>query len=79
MDYTGKHIVNGFLEIMEGLSTSHKVEIIEKLSDAIKKEEKKKDKDLKKSFGAWKSSKSAEQIIKEIKESNRFREKDLKF
>jgi len=79
MDYTDKHIVNGFLEIMVGLSTTDKIEIIEKLSESIKKEEIKKDNDLKKCFGAWVTDKLSEEIIKEIKQSKKFRKRNIKF
>lgn len=40
---------------------------------------KNKDKEFHKSFGAFSSEKSAEEIISDIKASRKFRDKDIKF
>ena len=55
------------------------VELIERLSKSLKKEKNSKEKAFFKSFGAFSSDKSAEEIVTEIKASRKFREKDLKF
>ena len=54
-----------------------KLELIESLSKSIRAENSKKVEDFYKSFGAFASEKSAEEIINEIKESRNFRNKDL--
>ena len=52
--------------------------MLEKLAKSLKREKKSKEKDFYSSFGAFSEEKSAEEIITEIKESRKFREKDLK-
>ncbi len=79
MTYTDKHIVETYAGLFEGLSSLSKIELIESISKSLKKEVKNKDKDFYKSFGAFSSEKSAEEIISDIKESRKFRDKDIKF
>lgn len=67
MNYTEKHIVELYSALFEGLSSSTKIELIENLSKSLKQEKKTKDSKFFKSFGAFSSSKTAEEIIKEIK------------
>jgi hypothetical protein len=78
MTHAEKHIVETYARIFENLSSISKLELIEKLSKSIRKETKSsKEKDFYKSFGTFASEKSADDIVKEIKESRKFREKDL--
>ncbi len=79
MTYAEKHIVETYSGIFERLSSVSKLELLEKLAKSIRKETKSKEKEFFKSFGAFASDKPAEEIAREIKESRRFREKDLKF
>lgn len=79
MNYAEKNIVEAYSKLIENLSSIGKIELLEKLAKSLKKENKSKEKDFFKSFGAFPSEKPAENIVKEIKESRRFREKDLKF
>lgn len=79
MTHAEKHIVETYLGIFEGLSSVSKLELLEKLAKSIRRDTKSKEKEFFKSFGAFASEKSAEDIAKEIKESRKFREKDLKF
>ena len=78
MTYTDKHIVDTYAELFEGLSPLHKLELIESLSKSLKTKKKYKEETFFKSFGAFASTKSAAEIIKEIKSSRKFRKKEIK-
>ncbi len=67
MSYTEKHIVETYSNLFEGLSTLSKIELIENLSKSLKIEKKVKDNLFYKSFGAFGSEKSSDEIIKFIK------------
>ena len=79
MSYTEKHLVEAYSGLFEGLSSMSKIELIEKLSKSLKKEKKNKEDDFYKSFGAFVSTKTAEEIIKDIRSSRSFRKKEIKF
>lgn len=79
MNYTDRHIVEAYSELCEGLSSLNKTELIESLSKSLKAEKKTKENTFYKSFGAFSSEKSAEEIIEEIKSARKFRNKELKF
>lgn len=79
MTLTDKHIVATYSELFEGLSSMNKIELIESLSRSLKAEKKNKEEDFYKSFGAFASDKPAEEIIKEMRESRKFRKKEIKF
>ena len=68
MSHTEKYIVETYSGLFEGLSSLSKLELIENLS-----------KSLNKSFGAFASDKSAEEIIEEIRLSRKFRKKEINF
>ena len=55
------------------------IELIEKLVKSLKLDNKSKEKDFFKSFGAFASDKSAEEIVSEIRENRKFRNKEIKF
>lgn len=78
MTFTDKHIVDTYSDLFEGLNPLSKLELIERLSQSLKTEVKKKEKKFFKSFGAFASDKSPEAIINEIKSSRKFRKKDIK-
>ncbi|MGE9311367.1 hypothetical protein ACLOAU_06970 [Niabella sp. CJ426] len=78
MNYAEKNIVEAYARLMENLSSIGKIELLEKLAKSLKKENKSKEKNFFKSFGAFPSESSAEAIIKELKESRKFHEKDIK-
>ena len=78
MTYTDKHIVDTYAELFEGLSPLHKLELIESLSKSLKTKKKYTEETFFKSFGAFASTKSAAEIIKEIKSSRKFRKKEIK-
>ncbi len=79
MTYTDKHIVETYSGLLEGLSSESKTELIESLSKSLKSEKKNKENNFYKSFGAFASKKSAEEIIADIKSGRKFREKEIKF
>lgn len=74
-----RHIVETYSGVFESLSSMSKLELIEKLAKSIRKDSKNKEKEFFKSFGAFVSEKSAEEITNEIRESRKFRNKDLNF
>jgi hypothetical protein len=77
MRQSDKNIVEAFAELFEGLSFTNKLELIESLSKSLREESSKKEEDFYKSFGAFVSEKSAEEIVTEVKASRYFRNKDL--
>ncbi len=79
MSYAEKHLVETYSGLFEGLSSLSKIELIEKLSKSLKKGKKTKDETFYKSFGAFASNKSAEEIIKDIRSGRKFRKKEIKF
>ena len=79
MTYTDKHIVEAYSGLLEGLSLESKAELIENLSKSLKSQKKNKENNFYKSFGAFASEKSAEDIIADIRSSRKFRNKEIKF
>ncbi len=78
MTYVEKNIIEIYSNLIDNLSSIGKMELLEKLRKSLNKEEISKEADFFNSFGAFSDEKSAEEIILEIKESRKFREKDLK-
>lgn len=62
-------IVDGYIGLLDNLSTSDKLDLISKLTDSVKTDLTKKKSSFKKAFGAFDSKKSAEEIIDEIRNS----------
>ena len=79
MTYADKHIVETYSGLFEGLSSLSKIELIESLSKSLKVDKAAADNKFYKSFGAFASSKSAEEIIADIKSARKFRKKEIKF
>ncbi len=79
MTYTDKHIVETYSGLLEGLSSESKSELIGNLSKSLKAEKRNKESKFYKSFGAFASEKSADEIIAEINSSRKFRNKEIKF
>jgi DNA-binding transcriptional ArsR family regulator len=77
MTHAERHIVETYSEIFESLSSVTKLELLERLAKSIRKGRKYNEKDFFSSFGGFISEKPAEDIIKDIKESRKFRMKDL--
>lgn len=78
MTYTERHIIEAYSELLERLRSESKAELIEHLSKSLKTEKKNSESKFYKSFGAFASEKSAEEIIDDIKSSRKFRKKEIK-
>ena len=78
MRHADKHIVDAYIELFEGLSFENKLELIESLSKSLKLEDLKKEEDFYKSFGAFESDKSAEEIVVALKSARNFKDKDIR-
>lgn len=78
MSYTDKHIIKNYSILFEGLNSLTKIELIESLTKSLKRKSKAKKDPFFDSFGAFGSEKSAEEIIKEIKASRNFHDKEIK-
>ena len=79
MSYTERHIIDTYSMLFNGLSSLSKIELIESLTKSLKKEKVAKTDSFYKSFGAFSSEKSAEEIISEIKASRKFENKEISF
>lgn len=76
MTVAKRNIVDAYSSLFEGLDVATKWKIVENLSDSIKRSESTRDgDDLFKTFGAFESKKSAEEIIADIKLCRAFRKK----
>ena len=62
-------IVDGYLGLLDNLSANNKLDLISKLTASVKTDLTNKKSSFKKAFGAFVSSKSAEEIIEEIRNS----------
>jgi len=62
-------IVEGYIGLLDKLSLSNKLELISKLTDSAKTDLRKKESSFKEAFGAFESTKTAEEIIEEIRSS----------
>lgn len=69
------HIINNYLGLLKSLPPDSKLEIISRLSDSLKSSKQPKGKSLKSLFGAFKSDKSADEMIRELKEARTFNRK----
>lgn len=78
MTATDKNILETYSNLFEGLSSINKIELIERLTKSLKVNTSKKT-TFYKSFGAFSSNKSAEEIVAEIKANRKFKNKDIKF
>ncbi len=66
---TNTIIVDGYVGLLDNLSTNNKLDLISKLTDSVKSDLANKKSSFKKAFGAFDSKKSAEEIIEEIRNS----------
>ena len=66
---TNTTIINGYVGLLENLSTDNKLDLISKLTASVKTDLSNKKNTFKKSFGAFVSEKTAEEIIEEIRNS----------
>lgn len=78
MTITDKNILESYSDLFEGLSFSNKLELIERLTKSLKVT-KSKENNFYKSFGAFSSEKSAEEIVSDIKSNRKFKNSEIKF
>ena len=62
-------IIDGYVQLLENLSPSNKLDLIAKLTASIKIDLTNRKTSFKKAFGAFESTKSAEEIIDDIRNS----------
>ena len=65
-------IIDGYIRLLDNLSPNNKLDLISKLTLSVKSDISEKKKSFYKAFGAWDSKQTAEQIIKEIRNSRTF-------
>lgn len=78
MTYTDKQIVETYIGLFEGLNSNSKLELIESLSKSLRAKGKSRESKFYKSFGAFASEKTPEEIVREIKSGRKFRTKEIK-
>ncbi len=66
------NLVDSYLKLLDSLSTGNKLELIAKLSMSIKAETKVNKKLFKKSFGAFQSDETAEELISKLRNDRLF-------
>lgn len=74
-----KTLIEGYLQLLENLSPGSKLDLISKLTLSVKTDVIEKKKSFYKSFGAWESKQTAEQIISDIRNSRTFNRQIEKF
>lgn len=62
-------IVDGYVNLLGSLNLDEKLDLISKLSESIKTDLQRKKSSFKEAFGAFESSKSAEEVIEDIRSS----------
>lgn len=65
-------LIDNYFGLLSGLNQENKITLIEKLSNSISEEVLVEENVVDRFFGAFKSEKSAEELIKEIRESRTF-------
>ncbi len=65
-------LLKNYFDLIKNLSREQKLDIIERLAKTIQGDVIDKKKSLKEAFGAWKSEKSADEIIHELRQSRHF-------
>jgi hypothetical protein len=74
-----KTLIEGYLQMLDNLSPSNKLDLISKLTQSVKTNITDRKKTFYEAFGAWESQKSADKIIEEIRESRTFNRKIEQF
>ena len=72
-------IIEGYLQLLDNLSPSSKLDIISRLTASVKSDLKNKKASFSKAFGAFQSEKSADEIISDIRRSRTFTRQIEKF
>lgn len=79
MSDTERHIIKTYSTMFNGLSPLSKIELIEILTKSLKKDKMEKGDTFYKSFGAFSTEKTAEEIVLEIKSSRKFKKTEISF
>ncbi|RYY06584.1 MAG: hypothetical protein EOP43_05905 [Sphingobacteriaceae bacterium] len=79
MNFTDKHLIDTYTDLLKGLSSSNKIELIENLSQLLKVEDETIERSFYNSSGAFSSTQSAEEIIADVKANRNFRNKEIEF
>lgn len=66
------NLIDSYLGLLNNLSPESKLELISKLSDSLKGSKKPIKKSLSNLYGAFKSKKTADEIITDLKSSRKF-------
>jgi len=77
MSNTDRIIIEAYSGLFEGLSPTNKIGLIESLSKSLRMEMSSLENGFYKSFGAFSSEKSPEEIITDIKSSRKFKDKEI--
>lgn len=65
-------IIEGYLELLDNLSPSNKLDLIARLSVSVKADLAEKQSSFQRAFGAFETDKNADEIIEEIRNSRTF-------
>lgn len=65
-------LINGYIQLLRNLSPDSKLDLIEKLTKSLRIDLTMNRKSLRRAFGAFQSDKTADELIKEIRESRTF-------
>lgn len=65
-------LIDGYLQLLDNLSPSNKLDLISKLTLSVKTDITRKKATFYKAFGAWESNQTADQIIGDIRDSRTF-------
>ena len=65
-------LIEGYLRLLDNLSPSSKLDLISKLTLSVKTDITNRKRSFYKAYGAWESSKKAEEIIQDIRTSRTF-------
>ena len=65
-------LIDGYLQMLDNLSPSNKLDLISKLTASVKSDITNKKSTFKEAFGAFESEKSADEIISEIRNNRTF-------
>ena len=69
MARSNQDMLNTYWGLIKGLNTNWQLELMERLSQTVRKNLEKKTSRIQQSFGAWESENSAEEIIEELRQS----------
>ncbi|MBK9726954.1 MAG: hypothetical protein IPO86_02440 [Saprospiraceae bacterium] len=72
-------LIEGYSKMLDNLSPSNKLDLISKLTLSVKTDITDRKKSFYKAFGAWKSKQSADNIIKDIRNSRTFNRQTEQF